>query len=79
MTTRLPPPFDKLRPETAGPSGLDSADLPADPVYGVLPDPDAPDDYEAVTRRHAARARFSLRRHSPASFLLGTPRSPGQR
>ena len=41
MTTRLPPPFDKLKPNITGPSDLDSADLPADPVHGVLPDPDA--------------------------------------
>ena len=73
MTTRLPPPFDKLRPETAGPSGLDSADLPADPVYGVMPDPDAPDDYEPLPDAMQQEPDFLYAVTALQAFFWGRP------
>ena len=76
MTTRLPPPFDKLRSETAGPSGLDSADLPADPVYGVLPDPDAPDapdDYESLPDAMQQEPDFLYAVTTLQAFFWGRP------
>ena len=73
MATRLPPPFDKLKPETTGPSDLDSADLPADPVYGVLPDPDAPDDYESLPDAMQQEPDFLYAVTALQAFFWGRP------
>ena len=73
MTTRLPTPFDKLRPGTVGPSGLESADLPADPVHGVLPDPDAPDDYEPLPDAMQQEPDFHYAVTALQAFFWGRP------
>ena len=73
MTTRLPPPFDKLKPKITGPSDLDSADLPADPVHGVLPDPDAPDDYEPLPDAMQQETDFLYAVTALQAFFWGRP------
>lgn len=48
MTTKLPPPFDKLRTLKAGPPAWkpswETQELPADPIGPVAVDPGSPDD-----------------------------------
>ncbi len=73
MTTKLPAPFDRPNRERARRLGLETTDLPPDPIYGVPLDPDAPDDHEPLPDgmqqlKHVYDAVLTLE-----AFFYGTP------
>ena len=73
MSTKLPVPFNRPKRVMVRRLGLETADLPPDPIYGVPLDPDAPDDHEPLPDamqqlKHVYDAVQTLE-----AFFYGTP------
>ena len=72
MTTKLPPPFDKTRPQRVGATDWENTHLPADPVH-VRVDDDAPDDYEPLPDAMLQLPDFLYAVTALQAFFWGRP------
>ena len=79
MSTKLPAPFNRPKREIVRRLGLETADLPPDPIYGVPLDPDAPDDHEPLPDAMQQLKHVYDAVQTPRGIFLWNSRRPGQR